>query len=324
MKVLITGGCGNLGIMCVERALQMGMSVKCFDMRNRKNSLVAKSLRRKYPNENLLEFVWGDICHLDQHPYLLADVSGIIHNASVLPPLTDTNPTLAYNINVSGTEQLIKLAESQPQNIRFIFPSSVTVFGYADTQETPRSLSDPTKPTDQYTHHKLKCEVALQVSKLDWCILRVGVSVDHRTTKTDFKTLQTLLSVNAKNPLEYVHPKDVATAMCSALTSVDTSKKLLLIGGGPSCQVTQSEFLNAALDGLGLKLSSNSFGNNSYYTHWMNTNESQQLLDYQQHSFEDYKKEMADKFKTLRSLLTPIRPVANWFLNQFASRLSRA
>ena len=336
MKILITGALGNLGIICVEEALSRGFQVRCFDLDTPRNQYIADKLRRRYvsakgyvaainsstENGTALEFVWGDISQITLNNSLLSDIDGVIHNACILPPNTETHPDLAYAVNVEGTRRLIRLAERQPGKLRFIYPSSVTVFGPPRSGHTRMQCGDPTIASDQYTQHKLLCEADLKKSSLEWVIFRVGVSVDCRTTKTDLKTLKQLLNTDPDNPLEYVHPKDVAYAMCEANSNGKAPQKTLLIGGGKPCQVTQRDFLNAALEGCGLHLSKSSFGKAPYYTHWMDTGESQQLLKYQRHTFEHYRKEMADTFKTTRRLLTPIRPIANWFLNRVAQRMT--
>ena len=322
MKVLITGAWGNLGVMCVEQALAAGHEVRCFDLPGKKNRQTAHEFQLQH--QQPLEIRWGDISHLPADADLLQGIDAVIHNASVLPPLSENNPALAYQVNVEGTAQLIRLAEKSGTAIPFVFPSSVTVFGKPTVSPSLKTVHDPTCATDHYTNHKLLCEKLLQQSQLNWCILRVGVSVDSRTTKTDLNTLKGLLKVNPDNALEFVHPKDVACAMCNAVTTPPACKKILLIGGGAHCRVTQAQFMNAALNGCGLHLKPASFGDNPYYTHWMDTEESQQLLNYQQHTFSDYQREMAAAMKTIRTAVLPFRPLANWLLNRWVAQLSKA
>lgn len=309
MKILITGAFGNLGLMCVDRALALGYDVRCFDIGSKKNQEIAQ----RYGDR--IETFFGDIRDTYRMKHVVKGVVGIIHNASVLPPLTELDPSFAKDVNVEGTRSLIVCAEAENRLMRFIFPSSVTVFGLPSFNEAPRTVLDSVEPTDQYTHHKLICETMLKESQLEWCVLRVGVSVDSRTLRTDWATFKKLLQVHADNPLEYVHPKDVAFAMCQALTAKEASKKVLLIGGGKDCQVTQKQFLGAAMNACGLTLESDSFGQDAFYTHWMNTEESQRILQYQTHYFSDYINEMQVALKKVRILLTPFRPIVNKVFN---------
>ena len=226
-------------------------------------------------------------------------------------------------MNVEGTRSLISCAEVENPSMRFVFPSSVTVFGLPSLGENPRTALDSVVPTDNYTYHKLICETMLKESQLEWCVLRVGVSVDSRTLSTDWATFKQLLQVRADNPLEYVHPKDVAFAMCQALIAGEASKKVLLIGGGRDCQVTQKHFLGVAMNACGLTLDPEVFGQELFYTHWMNTEESQRILQYQTHYFSDYTNEMQVALKKVRVLLTPFRPIVNMLFNNVMKSFTR-
>jgi nucleoside-diphosphate-sugar epimerase len=150
-------------------------------------------------------------------------------------------------------------------------------------------------------------------------VLRVGVSVDARTLATDRATFSKLLAVKADNPLEYVHPKDVALAMCQAVQKPGAANKVLLIGGGPSCQITQRKFMSAAFEALGLSLPESVHGQAAFYTHWMDTRESQEILHFQQHDFSGYQAEMRERLKLIRALLWPLR----WLLQPLLAPLLR-
>lgn len=316
MKVLITGAFGNLGLMCVEHALALGHDVRCFDIVSKNNRKIAKRFGRK------VETVFGDIRDEETVIRMIKGVDGVIHNASLLPPFTETNPELARDVNVVGTERLIKHAQAENASMRFVFPSSVTVFGLPSIDERPRTINDSIEPSDNYTHHKIMCEAMLAESRLEWSVLRVGVSVDSRTLSTDFSTFQKLLRVNAGNPLEYVHPKDVAFAMCQALVETEAARKVFLIGGGNDCQVTQHQFLGCAISACGLRLDPSIFGQELFYTHWMDTEESQRILRYQTYDFADYTHEMKQTLRYIRWLLTPIRPIANKLLPLVLKKIS--
>ncbi|OUR89843.1 hypothetical protein A9Q81_20820 [Gammaproteobacteria bacterium 42_54_T18] len=317
MKILITGAFGNLGLMCVDRALALGYDVRCFDVCTKKNQKIAQ----QYGNR--IETFFGDIRDSYRLKNVVKGVDGIIHNASILPPLTESNPKFSKDVNVEGTRCLISCAEVENPLMRFIFPSSVTVFGFPSLNEVPRTVLDSVEPTDNYTDHKLTCETMLKESQLEWCVLRVGVSVDSRTLRTDWATFKKLLQVRADNPLEYVHPKDVAFAMCQALIAEDAPKKVLLIGGGQDCQITQKHFLGVAMSACGLTLDSDAFGQDAFYTHWMNTEESQRILQYQAHDVSDYLNEMQVALRRVRILLTPVRPIVNMVFRNVMKSLAR-
>jgi len=221
MKLLITGAFGNLGMMCVRQSLAMGYAVRCFDVDNPATRERAAEFSGK------VETVFGDIRDKAQLENLVAGVDAIIHNASLLPPMTDLQPQLADAINITATEELIRVAEAQPKKPVLLFPSSISVFGPAQIGRV-MTANDPAVASDNYTRHKVTIEKALQASSLPWCILRVGVSVDSRTLKTDRATFTKLIATRADNPLEYVHPCDVALAMCRAVGHPEAVGKILL------------------------------------------------------------------------------------------------
>ena len=314
MRILITGAFGNLGLMCVKQALALGYTVRCFDLDTARNRTSAAHFA------DTVEVIFGNILDNTILQTAVAGVDAIIHNAALLPPMTDSHPELGDAINITACQQLIVIASQQDKKPVIVYPSSVTVFDFPAANENKvRQASDAVLATDNYTRQKITIESSLKQAELPWVILRVGVSVDARTLKTDRVTFKRLLSVRGDNPLEYVHPKDVALAMCRAPGVKEAYGKVLLLGGGKSCQITQREFLQVAFDALGLQLPVSIHGKERFYTHWMDTTESQALLQFQQHTFSDYKAEMAARLKVLRIIFWPLR----WLINPLLAPLLR-
>jgi nucleoside-diphosphate-sugar epimerase len=206
-----------------------------------------------------------------------------------------------------------------------LYPSSLTVFGLTQSRPPPRRLADPVVATDAYTRHKLAVEAQLAASTVPWVVFRVGVAVDARTLSADAGTLRQMVAVRASNRLEWVHPEDVALAMVNAVRRKDeVSGRVFLIGGGPKCQVTQAAFLGAAVAAAGLRWSERCHGDVEYYTDWLDTEESERVLRYQRHAFDDYRAEMAERLRWARRLLRPLRPLANPLLAALTARIRRA
>lgn len=313
--VLITGALGNLGLMCVQQALQQGYRVRGLDLDSAINRKTAASLSDE------VEILYGDINDGALLEQALQGVDAVIHNVSLLPPLTETHADLAYKINVTATQRLIALAEQQEKPPLLVYPSSFTVFAEKADKFHIFGPNDEVKASDNYTQHKLIIEKALRQSQLPWVIVRIGVSVDARTLKTDRATFSKLLKVKADNPMEYVHPKDVALAMCNAIKAEEAQGKVLLLGGGKDCQITQHDFLSIAFSAFGLKLDKSVHGEDYFYTHWLDTEESQRILQFQQHGIDDYRQEMMDKVKTLRLFVKPLSFLINPILPAILKRL---
>ena len=57
MAVLLTGAFGNVGQRTLELLLEKGYSVRCFDLKNPRNSAIESRLKQL----GKFETVWGDI-----------------------------------------------------------------------------------------------------------------------------------------------------------------------------------------------------------------------------------------------------------------------
>jgi nucleoside-diphosphate-sugar epimerase len=97
--------------------------------------------------------------------------------------------------------------------------------------------------------------------------------------------------------VEFVHSRDVGQA-CANAVEAETVGKTFLIGGGPSCQMVEREFLHKIFEGMGIEMLPDSAfkaamkPEDYFYTDWLDTTESQEILQYQSRSYDDYIEEM--------------------------------
>lgn len=287
--------------MVLRELAARGIPARATDRGSRRNRRIAARL-------GCGDVVFGDLRALDFAP-LLEGASAVIHLGAVLPPLTENAPALAHDINVKPTLRLIAAIARRAHRSVLVYPSSVTVFGTPEPRERLMRAEDPVAPSDHYTHHKVQVERSLAASDIPWVVLRVAVSVDSRTLGADLSMLRRLFRVAPDNPLEYVHPRDVATALVEATSSPRAVRRILLVGGGADCRVTQHRFLCAALGALGVELPPEMLGSEAYYTRWMDTAESQEILRYQRHGFADYEREMRERLRFARWLTAPAAPL---------------
>ena len=86
----------------------------------------------------------GDILDLDLMNKLDEDyeIEGIYHLAALLSTSAEHKPELAHRVNSQGTINLLELCTKQAQErnefIKFIFPSSIGVFGVPDLETKAR------------------------------------------------------------------------------------------------------------------------------------------------------------------------------------------
>lgn len=308
--VLVTGAFGNLGQMVLAELKRRDFRVLAMDLDNSANRHIAQHKAALYD-----ELVWGDLRTVDFKPLLQGCVA-VVHLAAVLPPVTDNAPALAHDINVKATLRLIADISGRVNQPLLIYPSSVTVFGFPEPATRLMRADDPVAPSDNYTQHKVEVEQALAASAIPWCVLRVGVSVDSRTLGADRSMMRKLFAVSPDNPLHYVHPCDVALAAVNAINNPRALGKVLLLGGGEDCRVTQHQFMSAAINALGIQLPRTMFGADRYYTSWMDTAESQDILQFQQHSFADYQADMRQRLRWARLLAAPLAPIVLWMMRR--------
>jgi nucleoside-diphosphate-sugar epimerase len=171
-------------------------------------------------------------------------------------------------------------------------------------QQPPRRANDPLNPTDVYTHTKVECEKAIRASNIPWTILRFAAAPPAELS-TDIDPI--IFEIPLDQRIEFVHTRDVGKA-CSNAVEEDTIGKTLLIGGGLSSQMLQREFVSKIFEGMGIGMLPDSAfrvatsPEEYYYTDWLDTKESQQLLEYQSRSFEDYIEEMKSQLGIMRHL----------------------
>ena len=93
-----------------------------------------------------------------------------------------------------------------------------------------------------------------------------------------------MFEIDPDHPIELVHGEDVARAILRALFEPAASGRVLPIGGGPACRLRQRELMAMTLGLIGVgRFPDRAHGHSPYYTCWLDTEESQRMLDYQRH-----------------------------------------
>ncbi|MEO2105513.1 MAG: NAD(P)-dependent oxidoreductase, partial [Actinomycetota bacterium] len=88
----------------------------------------------------------------------------------------------------------------------------------------------------------------------------------------------------------------------------DIVGRTLLIGGGPACRVRQRELMSRALGAVGVgMLPDEAFTTSPFHTDWLDTEDSQSLLDYQRHDLDDL---IADMTRSVGWRRAPARLLA--------------
>src|SRR5215472_10617346 len=137
MKILLTGAFGNLGMATLRELLAQGQQVRCFASRRKVHQRTARHFAGK------IEFIQGDMREPKDLAMAVEGQEAIIHLAYMLPPYSEEQPDLAYAINVDGTRHLLAAASTLARPPRFLFASSLEVFGQTQHLPPPRKVTDP-------------------------------------------------------------------------------------------------------------------------------------------------------------------------------------
>lgn len=272
--VLLTGAFGNIGQYALEMLLNRGYSVRAFDVSTKLNKKVAKNFKTS--------ILWGNITDTGTVLEALKGVDGVIHLAAIIPPKSEENPSLSYAVNVGGTNNIIAgMAHHDTKHL--VYASSVAVHGHS--HERPLLfIDDQLIPTDHYTAQKIECEKNLDQAGINKTILRFGAAIP---LKSEVHPLTFEISLEAK--LELVHPQDAATAAVNALFKEETYGKKYFIGGGLGFQMTYRTYLQQVLENIGIEMfPEQAFGSDLFHTNYMDTAEAQKVLQFQNHSFQDF------------------------------------
>lgn len=313
-RILLTGAFGNLGKYTLEELLNRGHEVTCFDLPTKNN---LKNARQYEPRASL---VWGDITSYEEIRDPLRNNDVIIHLAALIPPTSERNPTLARKVNIKGTKNIVQAIQLQRDKPQLLFASSVSVYGRNQDPSTSRTIEDSLEASDHYTTHKIHAENYIKSRLQNWSIFRLGVI----PPPLQFKIDPVFYDLPLETKIHLLPPRDGATAFANAIDNETVRQKTVLIGGDESCQTTYGEYLGRVFRSLGLSPPSpEAFTKQQYYSYWMDTTESQQLLQYQQQSFEDYCTEMEQRNRFIRPLLRPFSPLVRWWVGRQSPYLKK-
>lgn len=154
--ILITGANGEIGHGLIRY------------LAKQPNTPGIVALDLKLLDEDLLPFVTksitGDILHADMLERIREDykIDTIYHLAALLSTTAEKFPELAHQVNVQGTVNLLELANKEEHTVKFIYPSSIAVYGLPDL-ETKHANTNITEdqflhPMTMYGVNKLYCE----------------------------------------------------------------------------------------------------------------------------------------------------------------------
>jgi len=282
-RVLITGGAGHFGPAVCRTFLTEGFDVRVLLHRRK-----VKNLGRN------LEVVWGDITQPDSVRSAMDGVDAVVHLAGIVEPSTEKNPELAHSVNVGGTQTIADAIKDTGKSIPLVYISSVAVFGpIPDDTEHVHPDRNPCNPISVYARTKVQAEDVIKQAGIDYVILRLTATPYPTISRNDLNTQ--MFIVPLRNRMEFCHPDDAMLAILNSVKYIDTVRgSTLIISGGPSQRVHYEDMIRASLGTFGLPLPpAHKFAEELFPLHWYDTTGSQELLQYQRKTLDDYSRDLA-------------------------------
>ena len=293
MNILITGAFGLVGTYVLDALEKENHTLRCFDVKTKRNLKIAK----KYLNRH--EVIWGDIRSLEDNRKIVENQDVIIHLAAILPPITERNRTIAEEVNISGLKNLITAVSELPKPPKLLFSSSVSIYGDTRSKQQPISIEEEFQPTEDYARHKILGMNLLKQSSLQYAIFVLGVITPVKFLLIDPKMFETPIDTN----IELLHPLDIGKAYVNSISNEDIWYKTHHIAGGASCRVKYYDYVTEAMSAMGIgALPKEAFGGSLYHSSFMSSEESEQLLNYQKHSYKDIISDMK-KYNKLQIII---------------------
>jgi len=150
MKILVTGGAGFIGSHIVEYLVQRGDDVTILD------NLNTGKIENLSKVDNDINFVNGDIREYKLLERLVKDSDGVFHEAALASVQQSLKMKDEYfDVNVNGTENILKLAKEY--GFKVVYASSSSVYG--NPKQIPIKESDGRSPINPYAQTKLEAEL---------------------------------------------------------------------------------------------------------------------------------------------------------------------
>jgi UDP-glucose 4-epimerase len=166
-KIIVTGGAGYIGSICVEQMINQGFEVSVFD------NLTEGHAKAVDPRA---DFYQGDLADRSVLRHVFEEVKpdAVMHfAANALVGESMTNPSKYFRNNVSSGINLLDMVVEFGVK-KFVFSSTCATFGIPDRMPLDESL--PQKPINPYGESKLMFETILrwyhEIHKISFTALR--------------------------------------------------------------------------------------------------------------------------------------------------------
>ncbi len=327
MKILITGGFGNVGRSTVNACVRAGHETVIFEspsaLKNAKAGL-----------HNLIKTRWrgcrlmtGDVRSLqDVERALLAFEGGpdaIIHLAALIPPASERDEAKTRSINIGGLQNILAVCVKNNLRPRIVFASSIATYGDR-LKDFWIKKEDPLRPSDVYSQTKAACEQLLSQSGFEYVILRLSYVAWAQWLPFD----PLLFAMPPETRIEIIHTEDAGRAFANAAVLPGIGGKVFNIGGGAACRTSFRAYLDRMFRYFGLGnsdfLSDELFAKDSFHCGWYaDSDEADSMLQFRRKTLEDYYEEVRWEKRLLAPLAFLAAPLVKAWLVKMSPNFKR-
>ena len=313
LKVLLTGATGAIGLQILKQ-MQAENRLDKLSVLVRDSKTNRKKLKL-FGNQLTVHF--GDITNLDSVKKAVKGQDVVVHLAAIIPTVEGSSDALVINVNVDGTENVVRAMETESPNAFLLFSSSVAIYG--DRIKGPDiKVTDPPKGLDHdnYSKTKVNAEAIITSSKLNWSIFRLSAIMgigNHKVSGIMF-------DVPLETKMEIATVKDTANGFVCALDKQSIlNHQIFNLAGGKQCQLTYKEFLTKAFDSFGMgKINFHEFAfakQNFHCGYYQDSDVLEDLIHFRSDSVETYFKRFRASIPAIQRFATiPFAGMVKWYL----------
>jgi len=256
MKFVITGGAGFIGSHLAKSLINEGHTVTIIDNLNTGKIENLKEIL------NQVDFVKGDIRDVELLKNKLKGVDGVFHEAALASVQESFSKIKEYNdVNVNGTENILKLAKEF--GFKIVYASSSSVYG--NPVKIPIEEDDPKNPINPYAQTKLDDEsLAIKYAQMGVRVIglryfnvfgerqsQAYAGVIKKFVKKVRDNEPPIITGDGQQTRDFVYVGDVVQANILAMKSnVDHG----FFNVGTNSTITVLELANLIIDAFGLPL----------------------------------------------------------------------
>lgn len=244
-KILITGASGFIGSFIVEEALRRGWETW---------AAVRRSSSRQFLQDERIHFIELNLSNEQQLTEQLRghEFDYVVHAAGVTKCIDRSD---FRRINTEGTQHLVRalIALGMPLR-RFVFVSSLSVFGAIREQQPYEEIreTDTPQPNTAYGRSKLEAEQWLEGVNIPYVILRpTGVygprERDYFLMAKSIKQHSDFAVGYKRQDITFVYVDDVVQAVFLACEKGQTGRKYFLSDGQVYQSTTFSDLIREEL-----------------------------------------------------------------------------